>query len=189
MIDLAWVPTPAHTILLSDRISTEQGKLCFAGCLQIVDFYHALVHAGQVLGALLGSHEAPEYKTRLHGWAKRLLKNGVGKLINEARQEAARVGHSEAVEKELGYFVRNVARMQYGSFRKQGLFIGSGVIEAGCKSVIGSRCKQSGMFWSETGATHVLALRCIHASRRLDQFWKVRLNEQAARNDTLPLAA
>jgi hypothetical protein len=63
------------------------------------------------------------------------------------------------------------------------------VIEAGCKTVIGSRCKQSGMFWSEPGAQNILALRCIHASRRVDQFWKARLNDHAAHNDPLPLAA
>ena len=79
--------------------------------------------------------------------------------------------------------------MQYGTFRRQGFFIGSGVVEAGCKTVIGARCKQSGMFWGKPGAENILALRCIHASRRLDQFWKERLNTHAARNDSLPLAA
>ena len=85
--------------------------------------------------------------------------------------------------------MRNVARMQYGTFRQQGLFIGSGVIEAGCKTVIGSRCKQSGMFWSVPGAEAILALHCVHASRRLDAFRKYRLNQRAARNDALRLAA
>jgi hypothetical protein len=93
------------------------------------------------------------------------------------------------VEKELGYFVRNVERMQYGTFRSRGFFIGSGVIEAGCKTVIGARCKQSGMFWGVPGAQNILALRCIRASRRLDGFWKVRLNTHAATNDCLALAA
>src|ERR1017187_3027050 len=79
--------------------------------------------------------------------------------------------------------------MQYGTFRRQGFFIGSGVIEAGCKTVIGSRCKQSGMFWGEPGAENVLALRCIQSSRRLGEFWKERLNTHAARNDSLALAA
>jgi len=92
------------------------------------------------------------------------------------------------VEKELGCFVHNVARMQYGTFRSQGFFIGSGVIEAGCKTIIGSRCKQSGMFWRKSGAENILALRCIHSSRRLDQFWKARLNAHLARNDGLALA-
>ena len=76
------------------------------------------------------------------------------------------------MEKELGYFVNNVARMQYGTFRAEGFFIGSGVIEAGCKTVIGARCKQSGMFWGRPGAQNVLALRCIHSSRRLGCFGK-----------------
>ena len=91
--------------------------------------------------------------------------------------------------KKLGYFVHNLERMQYGTFRRQGFFIGSGVIEAGCKTVIGSRCKQSGMFWGEPGAQNMLALRCIHSSRRLQDFWKHRLNAQAARNDALQLVA
>jgi len=93
------------------------------------------------------------------------------------------------LEKALGYFERNKHRMQYGSFRAQGYFIGSGVIEAGCKTVVGSRCKQSGMFWSTPGAEKVLAFRCIHQSQRLQSFWKDHLNDLAARNDSLPLAA
>ena len=93
------------------------------------------------------------------------------------------------MEKELNYFVTNVQRMQYGTFRKQGFFIGSGVVEAGCKTVIGARCKQSGMFWGKPGAENILALRCIHSSHRLNSFWKDRLNSHVARNDCLPLAA
>jgi len=64
-----------------------------------------------------------------------------------------------------------------------------GVIEAGCKTVIGSRCKQSGMFWSEPGAENILALRCVKSSRQWNNFWKARANEHAAHNDVLPLAA
>jgi hypothetical protein len=63
------------------------------------------------------------------------------------------------------------------------------VIEAGCKTLIGARCKQSGMFWGEPGAENVLALRCIHSRRRLGEFWKDRPNNHAARNDSLVLAA
>jgi hypothetical protein len=76
-----------------------------------------------------------------------------------------------------------------GNTSTAGLFVGSGVVEAGCKTVIGGRCKQSGMFWSKSGAENILALRCLHSSRRLKDFWKYRLNQHAARNDTLPLAA
>ena len=180
-----------QVVLLIDGATglANLGRLCFPTALQIVDFYHALEHAGQVLVALLGSKEHPDYKTRLGRWAKGLLKNQVEKLIAQARQECAGPAQAEAVEKALGYFVNNVDRMQYGTFRRQGFFIGSGVVEAGCKTVIGARCKQSGMFWGEPGAENILALRCIHSSGRLDQFWKVRLKAHATRNDALPLAA
>ena len=166
----------------------NMGNDCFKGCVQIVDFYHAMEHAGLVLSALIGK-DHPDYKKRLRRWAKRLLKDKVQDLIKETRKECADKPQAAEVEKELGYFVRNVKRMQYGTFRAKGYFIGSGVVEAGCKTLIGGRCKQSGMFWSESGAENILALRCIHSSRRLEEFWKHRLNQRAARNDALPLAA
>ena len=111
------------------------------------------------------------------------------KLIVQSRQECLGKSRAAAVEKELGYFVNNTSRMQYGTFRSKGFFIGSGVVEAGCKTVIGARCKHSGMFWGQPGAENILALRCIHSSRRLDEFWQARLNTYTACNDALPLAA
>lgn len=178
-------------VLLIDGAESlaNMGRLCFPSALQIVDFYHAMEHARKVLQALLGSKDHPDYKRRLGHWARQLLRDKVGQLIAAARKECAETDRAEAVEKELGYFVRNVERMQYGTFRGRGFFIGSGVIEAGCKTVIGARCKQSGMFWGVPGAENILALRCIRASRRLDELWKVRLNTHAATNDCLALAA
>ena len=180
-----------QVVLLIDGAEglANMGRLCFPTAIQIVDFYHALEHAGKVLVALLGSKEHPDYKTRLGRWAKRLLNDKVEQLIAQIREECAGKPQAETVEKELGYIVRNIPRTQYGTFRRKGFFVGSGVIEAGCKTVIGARCKQSGMFWGEPGAENVLALRCIHSSRRLGQFWSERLNSHAARNDSLALAA
>jgi hypothetical protein len=166
----------------------HMGKDCFQDAVQIVDFYHAMEHAGLVLQALLGK-DHPDAQKRRRKWAQQLLKDKVQSLIQQTRQECAGQPQAAAVEEALGYFVNNASRMQYGTFRAAGYFIGSGVIEAGCKTVIGGRCKQSGMFWSKSGAEHILALRCIHSSRRLDEFWKYRLNHHAARNDPLPLAA
>ena len=166
----------------------NMGKHSFKGCVYIVDFYHAMEHAALVLAALIGKDHL-DYKTRLRRWAKRLLKDKVEELIEETRQECAGRPQAPAVEQALHYFVNNVNRMQYGTFRAAGYFIGSGVVEAGCKTVIGGRCKQSGMFWSESGAESILAMRCIGSSRRLDQFWKQRFNDRAASNDCLPLAA
>jgi hypothetical protein len=171
-----------RVVLLIDGASGLEnlGLINFKDALQIVDFYHALEHVGKVLVALLGSKEHPDYKRRRGRWAKRLLRNGVLGLIAEARKESAGAPKTELVEKELNYFVENVERMQYRTFRRQGYFIGSGVIEAGCKTVIGARCKQSGMFWGKPGAENILALRCINASRRNDTFWNHRLAQMAA---------
>jgi Uncharacterised protein family (UPF0236) len=165
----------------------NMGHLNFKDATQIVDFYHGADHAGKVVEALLGSKEHPEYKARRSRWVRRLLGNGVKNLIEETRQECAGKPQAQKVYEELGYFVHNLQRMQYRTFRRQGLFIGSGVIEAGCKTLIGSRCKQSGMFWGKPGAENILALRCIHASHRRDEFWKERLNALAAGNDCLSL--
>jgi len=182
--------TAAKVVVLIDGATglENMGKLNFKDCTQIVDFFHAMEHAGQVLDALVGKAH-PNHKSRLRHWAKWLLKDKVEDLIAETRRACAGKPEDPAVEKTLHYFVTNVSRMQYGTFRKAGYFIGSGVVEAGCKTVIGARCKQSGMFWSEPGAENILALRCIHSSRRLDEFWKHRLDAQAARNDSLSLVA
>jgi hypothetical protein len=181
--------TAAQIVLLVDGANglENMGKQNFKGCVQIVDFFHAMEHAGFVLEALIGK-DHPDYKKRLGRWAKRLLKDKVEALIKETRKECAGTLRQAAVEKALHYFVTNVRRMQYGTFRKAAFFIGSGVVEAGCKTVIGGRCKQSGMFWSESGAENILALRCINSSDRLDDFWKQRLNTKAAANDCLALA-
>jgi len=165
-----------EVVLLIDGAAglEHMGRDCFKGCVSIVDFYHAMEHAALVLAALIGKQH-PEYKKRLRRWAKRMLKDKVQGLIEEVRLESASLAQAAAVEQELGYFLRNVERMQYGTFRAKGYFIGSGVVEAGCKAVIGARCKQSGMHWSKPGAQNILALRCLHNSNRLEDFWKYRL--------------
>ena len=78
------------------------------------------------------------------------------------------------IRNEADYFQRNAERMRYPKFRSQHLFVGSGVIEAGCKTVIGSRLKQSGMFWTVRGANAILALRCCHLNGRFENYWEAR---------------
>ena len=77
--------------------------------------------------------------------------------------------------REIAYLQNNEKRMRYDYFRHEGLFVGSGVIEAGCKSVIGQRFKQSGMGWTVRGANAILALRCLHKSGRIEDFWEARV--------------
>jgi len=69
----------------------------------------------------------------------------------------------------LGYFERNAHRMRYAHFKKLGMFVGSGAVEAGCKSIAGQRCKLSGMRWTVAGATGILTLRCLEASDRWEE--------------------
>lgn len=182
--------TAGKVVLLIDGAAglEAMGTKCFKDAVQIVDFYHAMEHGAAVLDALIGK-DHPEYKGRLRAWGKRLLKDQVEGLIQQARRQAKGTSSEPTVEERLGYFERNLHRMRYGTFRAAGYFIGSGVVEAGCKTVIGGRCKQSGMRWSKPGAENILALRCIHSSRRLGEFWKHRLDSHASRNDALHLAA
>ena len=80
----------------------------------------------------------------------------------------------EACEREINYFEKNTQRMRYGDFRNRGLFVGSGVVEAGCRTIIGQRLKQSGMHWTVKGANSIIALRCSLLSNRWEDFWEHR---------------
>ena len=62
--------------------------------------------------------------------------------------------------------------MRYPRFRKQGLLIGSGVIEAGCKTVVAQRLKRSGMFWTVRGANAIVVLRCARLNGRFEDYWE-----------------
>jgi hypothetical protein len=107
---------------------------------------------------------------------KRLLDRGkIEKLVAALRSMAS--ANPEVAEKiriEADYFERNAERMRYPKFRRQHLFVGSGVIEAGCKTVIASRLKRSGMFWTVRGANAILALRCCHLNGEFEDYWEER---------------
>jgi hypothetical protein len=77
-------------------------------------------------------------------------------------------------EREVGYFEKNKERMRYADFRKRGLFVGSGVIEAGGRTLVAQRLKQSGMHWTLKGADSIIALRCCILSNRWEDFWEQR---------------
>lgn len=64
--------------------------------------------------------------------------------------------------------------MRYAIYREQGLFIDSGVVEAGCKHLLGQRLKQSGMEWTVWGANATLALRSVILSNRCGEYWEQR---------------
>ena len=109
-------------------------------------------------------------------WAEMIKNDQIGEVITAARRRLTDLAPpDDALEKQIAFFEHHQDKMRYKTYRDQGLFYGSGVVEGGCKSVIGQRLKESGMFWTETGATSVLALRIALKSNRWDECWD-RLN-------------
>jgi Uncharacterised protein family (UPF0236) len=146
----------------------------FPGAIEIVDLYHARQHLWDLSSKLHPSDVAA--KRRWVMSHQHLLDDGkIEPLVNHLRAQGVdRLDLAEEIEKEANYFERNAARMHYPKFRQQGLFVGSGVIEAGCKTLIGSRLKRSGMFWTVRGANAVIAVRCCRHSREFDDYWESR---------------
>jgi len=145
----------------------------FPGAVLIVDLYHAKEHVAG-LCKLLFSEEAAIKRHRL-GWWTDMEEGNVEKIAAEARAALGRRGKNrKTILTEIAYLEKNRERMRYAAFRAQGLFVGSGVVEAGCKTVIGQRLKQSGMEWSVRGANDIIALRCVMLSGRLEDYWESR---------------
>ena len=146
----------------------------FPGAVQIVDLYHAREHLWVLAGKLF-----PTDERRKKRWATQLQnkldKGKIESLVKQLRTfPAANPEAAELLQSEADYFERNRQRMRYPSFRSRNLFVGSGVIEAACRTVIAKRLKQSGMFWTVRGANAIIALRCTRLSRRFEDYWASR---------------
>ena len=143
----------------------------FHGAIQIVDIYHARQHLWELSAKLFPTDQ----KTRKRWIARcvdRLDRGKIEALVKILRDvQPASAELAKIVGNEADYFQRNADRMRYPAFRAQGLFIGSGVVEAGCKTVIGARLKCSGMFWTVRGANAIAALRCCRLSRNFEDYW------------------
>lgn len=146
----------------------------FPGAIQIVDLYHAREHLSGPAKILYGPG-TPKAKawaeTRISELDAGDLKTLVGAL---ARLRPSTANGKDEVRKAIAYFESNAHRMRYADFRARGLFVGSGVVEAACKSIIGHRLKQSGMRWTVRGANAIIALRCCELSGRWETFWEAR---------------
>jgi hypothetical protein len=146
----------------------------FPGAIQIVDLFHARQHLWELSAKLLPQDEKARKR-----WMARCLDrlergkiDALVKILRESPPASADLG--KIITNEAEYFARNAERMRYPAFREQGLFVGSGVVEAGCKTVIGARLKRSGSFWTVAGANAIIALRCCRYSRRFEDYWEKR---------------
>jgi len=148
--------------------------LHFPGAIQIVDLFHARQHLWEIARLLHPGEEGHQRQWILRHQPK--LDGGkIEKLVAYLRSlETSSPEMTEVLRKTADYFQRNAERMRYPEFRRQHLFVGSGVIEAGCKTVIGSRLKQSGMFWTVRGANAIIALRCCRLNGRFEDYWEAR---------------
>lgn len=152
------------------NIAEEQ----FPGARQIVDLYHAREHLSDV-GKIVYGPASSKAKDWAAGRIEQLDAGNVESVLaalNRLRPRDPKV--QEEVRKAATYFEANADRMRYAQFRREGLFVGSGVVEAGCKAVIGYRLKQSGMRWTVRGANAIIALRCSQLSGRWEDFWEAR---------------
>ncbi len=151
----------------------ELARVNFPMAVFILDFFHAAEHLKSLAQALWGE-DTEQSKTQWERWAKRLKEqpDGLDTVLREARQTLPRRGKRRgAALKQIAYFESNTDKMRYAEYLARGLFIGSGVVEAGCKTVIGRRLKQSGMFWGVSGAQNVLDIRCLLENRQFGLFW------------------
>jgi hypothetical protein len=145
----------------------------------IVDLYHAREHLHSLTRSLefmLGDRKDAWLAARLADLDYGYI-DGITAAVRTCPLEGVK---KDEAEKELGYFLNNAPRMRYHWFRSRGLFVGSGVVEAGCKAVIGQRLKQSGMHWTVNGADSIITLRCAQASSQWEAICDHRHNQTQA---------
>ena len=141
----------------------------FPQATEILDRFHAKEHLSQVGKVIHG--DSPESKPWIQARYEELDQGHLKSLVHALRVHTNR--YKEAREC-IHYIWKNRGRMRYPKFHKQGFCTSTGVVEAGCKVVIGTRLKRAGMHWSVKGANAIIALRCSKLSGRFEDFWERR---------------
>lgn len=137
--------------------------------LQIVDRFHAKEKLSTVAREIYG----PGSELAIHWRRQRHDELDTGELDAILRALELHALSCDEARKAHGYFETNRHRMRYPLFHAQGLCTSTGVVEAGCRHLVGARLKRSGMRWTLRGANAILALRCAQLSRnRFEDFWQ-----------------
>ncbi len=144
----------------------------------ILDFYHATEHLSKAAEALFGKKSVPGRRWYDRNYERlRDTAGGAAAAIRSMLYYRSKLKLRKGTERYkvvgrvIKYFRRNLALMDYAGFRARGLPIGSGPVEAACKTVVGARIKRSGMRWTREGGQLVLNLRTHVLSERWDVFW------------------
>jgi len=165
-----------QVVILGDGAEWIRGiaEMHFPRATHIVDLYHAREHVSHLCKLLFGPNEKQVEQYRLRWWDT-LDAGAVEKILHAAcRHLPADASQLKTARRELAYLDKNKDRMRYAQFRARGFFVGSGVVEAGCKTIVGLRLKRSGMEWSLRGANAILSLRCASLSGRIVDYWEDR---------------
>ena len=140
--------------------------------VHILDFFHAAEHLGAAIAAVYGDGTV-EARRRFADLRHVLLEDpdGVEKVVRALDRRRKRNPTIKRVAQVLAYVRKNRAKMRYAGWRDQGLPIGSGVVEAACKTLVTQRMKNSGMRWGQIGGQAILNPRGWSQSERFDQAW------------------
>jgi hypothetical protein len=139
---------------------------------EIVDFFHASEHLHAAIAAAYGdgTHET-QYRYATLRDTLRDEERGVDKVLRALKHLGAKYPRRTTISESLGYFRKHKKRMRYFEMQAKGLMIGSGLVEAACKTLVTQRLKQSGMRWSVPGAQAILTPRGWDQSERFDEAW------------------
>jgi hypothetical protein len=164
---------PKFRVLIAEWI-WNIGDEHFPDEVQIVYLYHARQHLWD-LDRKLHPRDEAQQKRWLMAQQDKLDNGKIERLVSLLRGLALSSAElADRVRQEADYFEKNAERVRYREFRRPHLFVGSGVIEAGCNTVIGAQLKRSGMFWSLRGANAVVALCCCWLRGQFEDYWEVR---------------
>ncbi len=156
----------------------------YPNAIHVVDFFHVCEHLSNLSNLLFDD------PTEAKAWYKKyrtILKEdpkGAAKMIRAARYRRSLIKEHPQIESEIKYLQHNRKRMNYFKLRQKKLPIGSGVVEAACKNLIGARMKKSGMRWSIDGGQAVLTLRSIILSNRWEKFWAYFIKQHFSESKT-----
>jgi len=149
----------------------------YDGYEKLIDFYHTTEHLSKASEALFG--KASDSADAWYGkYRKKLLEDDDGaesvlrSMSYYSHHRKLPKNRLDGLEQQKTFFRRNKDKMLYADFLARGLPIGSGPVEAACKSIVKTRLCRSGMRWSRQGGQRILHLRCFVKSNRWDVFWK-----------------
>jgi hypothetical protein len=144
----------------------------FPNAIEIVDYMHAKSHLYDVAKVAFGETETEAIEAWIQETDPLLSAGNIPEVVARIRTLATQHPEvRETLERETGYFQRHAQRMRYQAFREKGYMIGSGVIESACKHVVGQRCKQASMRWTEQGLNTILEWRCLLKNGTWDGYW------------------